>query len=113
MKDASFYSKDSYSEYSLGQVPSIDRGSKAAALKTYTTTKEFSKILKEKENIVDKSLENQRELLKVEVDLKIKNLELNDTTNDPAVNHMLLEDEQQLQYKLMELETSKSDMVRV
>lgn len=110
MKDTSFYSNDSYSEYSLEKIPSIDRGSKAAALKTYTTPKELSKILKEKENIVDKSLENQREMLKIEVDLQ-KNLELNDTTNDPAVNHMISETNQQLQYKLMELETSRKDIV--
>lgn len=106
MKNNSFFSQGSYFENSL---PNIDRSSKAAAVRTYETPKEFSQILEEQESIVEKSLENQRELLKVELDLK-KN-ELNETKNDPENEYKLLADRQLLEYKCMELETWKSDFV--
>lgn len=106
MKDNSFYSKD-YNFESSTDIPSIDRGSKAAAVRTYARD---INILEKQESFMDKSLENQKQLLELQVDLKFKDLQLNDLANDEAKKLEILEDQRQSKYKLMELETSQKDL---
>lgn len=108
MKDNSFYSKN-YNFESSTEIPSIDRGSKAAAVRTYARDLNTLKI---QESLIDKTLENEKEVLEIEFDLKVKDLQLNDSTNDEAKKFEILEDQRQSKNKLLELETYQKDLVR-
>lgn len=93
------------------KLPKVNRATKQAAIKTYEKSKKA--ILQEEEQLMDKSLNIERERLEVETNL-VQTLKIE------SDNNVVNEDEQielknktqELEYKRMQLEDQKRDIVR-
>lgn len=103
MKDDSFESQPGR--------PTVDRNSKAAALHTYKTSqsKPINEILHEQEKLIDKSIQNEQELMTTVDELtEIKDREkrVADDQEKEELNRTAIE----LKYKLMELQNKHMDI---
>lgn len=92
--------------------PKVDRSSKVNAINTYKE-KNYEEVLQIQDDIATKSLKNQKELLEAENNLKkITEEKENVDTNQPDYQRML-ETENELKYKVMQLEQKEKDFVRM
>lgn len=89
MKDQSF------------NTPLVDRSTKGSAIKAYDKKLSESELLEEKEMLINKSIQNEKELMKLEQDFDtiVSNKE---NENDPSK-------QQQMLYKIWELDTKQKD----
>lgn len=88
--------------------PSVDRSSKLAAEKTYKE-KSFSDILKEKEQLIDKALEKEKEALKLGADLEQTFRE--DPPVDDSKRRERYEKQTEIWYRIMQDDTQRIDNV--
>lgn len=90
--------------------PSIDRSSKLAAEKTYNEKwKSVDEIYKEKEQLIDKALEKEKEALKLEADLEQTIRE--EPTVDGSKRREWYEKQIELKYKIMQYDNDRDDNV--
>lgn len=92
--------------------PAVDRNSKAAALHKYQTNqpKAIQEILDEQEKLVDKSIQNEREMLTAVNELEqIKDEE--QLVTDDEEKEKLLRNAKELSYKLLQLENRQEDII--
>lgn len=111
MKDTNKFESTS-GQHPSGDVsrPTIDRKSKAAALKTYDEKQKMLDLLQEQEALVEKVLENERKRLEAENDWQSvsKQVKQMDGTDQ---NEILKSREQELLYNIMQLESKERDYV--
>lgn len=90
------------SSLNMTSQPQVDRTMKLNAMKAYETSKTPLQLLEEREQLMDKSLHNERELLTLESDLKqiVSNKENNE---DSSVK------EQSYLFKIWELQAKQQD----
>lgn len=109
MKDTNKFESTS-GQHPSGDVsrPTIDRKSKAAALKTYDEKQKMLDLLQEQEALVEKVLENERKRLEAENDWQSvsKQVKQMDGTDQ---NEILKSREQELLYNIMQLESKERD----
>lgn len=104
MKDDSFGSQPDR--------PVVDRNSKAAALHVYgTKNMQKDEILSEHEKIMDRSIQNEREMLTAEQKLKQIHENQEQTANDQEQNELLMEKCTELKHRLMEMEDRQKEYV--
>lgn len=90
--------------------PSVDRSSKLAAEKAYKEKcKSVSELIKEKEQLIDKALEKEKEALKLEVDLEKTFRE--EPTVDESKRREWYEKQTELKYKIMQYDNERDDNV--
>lgn len=90
--------------------PSIDRSSKLAAEKTYKDKwKTPEEIIKEKEQLIDRALQKEKEALKLEADLEQTMRE--EPNEDETKRREWYEKQTELQYKIMQYDNERDDNV--
>ena len=105
MKDDSFSIKRKYPE-----VPQVDRSSKAGALKTYEKRNKVE-ILEEKKNLLDKTIRNEKEMIESEQQLQVLAIQ-RDQAQVEDERDRLSERVKELEYRLLQHESKKKDMVQ-
>lgn len=90
--------------------PEINRSTKSEALKAYRS-KSKKDIIKEQEKLMDKSLNVERERLDVETNLVETMQEETERIANKDKSKELAEKERELEYKIMQLENEKRDIV--
>uniref|UniRef100_A0A1Q3F6S7 Ubiquitin carboxyl-terminal hydrolase n=1 Tax=Culex tarsalis TaxID=7177 RepID=A0A1Q3F6S7_CULTA len=101
MKDDSFGSQPA-------NRPAIDRNSKVAALHVYENkSKPITELLEEQEKLMDKSIQNEREMLSTENVLK----QIHDDPANVLDDNEKMEEISTLKYKLMQLEDKQQEYI--
>lgn len=83
-------------------VPSVDRSTKQSAVKAYEKNLSESELLEEKEKIINKSIQNEKELLKLQQDLDLFT-DNKENEDDPSK-------EQETLFAIWQLNTKKKDI---
>lgn len=103
MKDDSFGSKPQPNR------PAVDRNSKVAALHVYESkSKPITELLEEQEKLMDKSIQNEREMLSTENVLK----QIHDNQENVMDDNEKFEEISTLKYQLMQMEDKQKEFVR-
>lgn len=103
MKDDSFGSKPQPNR------PAVDRNSKLAALHVYESkSKPITELLEEQEKLMDKSIQNEREMLSTENVLK----QIHDNQENVMDDNEKFEEISTLKYQLMQMEDKQKEFVR-
>lgn len=91
--------------------PSIDRSSKLAAEKTYKDKwKSPEELIKEKEQLIDRAMQKEKEALKLEADLE-QTIREEPSNVDDSKRREWYEKQTELQYKIMQYDNERDDNV--
>uniref|UniRef100_A0A8D8HMY5 Ubiquitin carboxyl-terminal hydrolase n=1 Tax=Culex pipiens TaxID=7175 RepID=A0A8D8HMY5_CULPI len=102
MKDDSFGSKPQPNR------PAVDRNSKLAALHVYESkSKPITELLEEQEKLMDKSIQNEREMLSTENVLK----QIHDNQENVMDDNEKFEEISTLKYQLMQMEDKQKEFI--
>lgn len=101
LEDITMKDDKSFSSANNSKTPQVDRSTKGSAIKAYEKNLSESDLLQEKEDLINKSIKNEKELLKLEQDLE--------TISGNKENEADPVKEQQTMYAIWELDTKQKD----